>query len=435
VPAGTCTWTTSVAISGKNIALEGAGQTSTIILLSGSRLDLGSTNSRVTGFGFITSAGAADPTDNTAPQPGNSGRIAYSVSASGATLSWTTAIDRISPQSALEYEVRLSTVNDIDTVAKAEAYGAIVKAYTPGISTATVAGWLPGTTYFFNVIAKDEAGNKSSYQTIAVTMPTAIAPPVMDTIAPLPGSGGGIAAAAITPSSLTLSWAKATDDKTAPSQLTYEVRRSLSNNIDSVGRAEANGTIVQTYASNMSSATVVSLNANTSYYFNVIVKDDAGNKAVYVTKSVTTAAAQDTTAPIPGGGGTITFFNVGTMALTVNWAKASDNVSPPSQLLYEVRRSTNNDIDSVMGSVVNGSIAQVYTADIASMNVSGLSPATTYYFNVIVKDAAGNRASYLSKSVTTARIPDTSAPISSNSGEIASPKATGTSVDISPPTP
>src|SRR5678816_383203 len=58
VPAGTCTWTATVSI-GKDITLQGAGQTSTIITMSAGRLELGNTASRVTGFSFtITGTGA-----------------------------------------------------------------------------------------------------------------------------------------------------------------------------------------------------------------------------------------------------------------------------------------------------------------------------------------------------------------------------------------
>src|SRR5439155_10896836 len=47
-------------------------------------------------------------------------------------------------------------------------------------------------------------------------------------------------------------------------------------------------------------------------------------------------------------------------------------------------------------------IIQPYTADIATLKVTGLAPATTYFFNVIVKDQAGNKAPYRMATVTTA---------------------------------
>src|SRR5262249_4134518 len=90
-----------------------------------------------------------------------------------------------------------------------------------------------------------------------------------------------------------LTWTKATDNVSAQSALQYEVRRSLSNNLDSVLNAEANGTIVKAYTEDTAIATVSGLSASTDYFFNVIVKDDAGNKAVYATVLVHTSAASD----------------------------------------------------------------------------------------------------------------------------------------------
>src|SRR4029077_15608996 len=186
--------------------------------------------------------------------------------------------------------------------------------------------------------------------------------------------------------SLTLNWTKATDDVSAQSSLQYEVRRSATNNLDTVANAEANGTVVLSYTTDIATANVTGLAPGTGYYFNVIVKDAAGNKAVYVTKNETTLA--DTTVPAPGNAGAITTANVATMSLTLNWTKATDDVSAQSALQYEVRRSSTNNLDTVANAEANGTLVLSYTTDIATANVTGLSPATGYYFNVIVKDAA-----------------------------------------------
>jgi hypothetical protein len=59
VPAGECTWTSGVSVSGKSITLQGAGRDATIITIKGPAVgvNLNSTGSRVTGFGFILDAG------------------------------------------------------------------------------------------------------------------------------------------------------------------------------------------------------------------------------------------------------------------------------------------------------------------------------------------------------------------------------------------
>lgn len=119
-----------------------------------------------------------------------------------------------------------------------------------------------------------------------------------DTIPPVPGNSGTLTPSGITSSTVTLSWTKATDDISAQNTLQYEVRRSASNNISSVTTAESNGSIVAAYATDIATSNLTGLSAGTNY-FNVIVKDEAGNKAVYTTVSVllgsTTRYATDCT--------------------------------------------------------------------------------------------------------------------------------------------
>ncbi len=109
-------------------------------------------------------------------------------------------------------------------------------------------------------------------------------------------SDSEISTSNVTPSGVTLAWEEASDNVTDVQDLLYRLYRSSSNNINTVAAIEANGTPVTGFAS-MDMYTVGSLTASTTYYFNIIVKDEAGNKSAYQTKSVTTSAA------IGGGGG------------------------------------------------------------------------------------------------------------------------------------
>src|SRR6185503_19225287 len=358
--------------------------------------------------------------DTTAPVAGNAGAITTaSVATMSLTLNWTKATDDVSLQSALQYEVRRSAANNLDTVANVEANGMVVLGYTADIATANVTGLNPATGYFFNMIVKDAAGNKAVYATKNETT-------LADTTAPVAGNAGALTTANVATMSLMLNWTKATDDVSAQSALQYEVRRSAANNLDTVANAEANGTVVLGYTADIATANVTGLNAATGYYFNVIVKDAAGNKAVYITKNETTLA--DTTAPVAGNAGAITTASVSTMSLTLNWTKATDDVSVASALQYEVRRSSTNNIGTVANAEANGTIVLAYTADIATANVTGLSPATGYYFNVIVKDAAGNKAVYATKNETTPA--DTTAPTVGNAGAITTANVATTSLTL-----
>ncbi len=113
--------------------------------------------------------------------------------------------------------------------------------------------------------------------------------------------------------------------------------------------------------------------------------------------------AGDTTAPVPGNSGTLTFTSVTDTSIRVNWSKATDDSAAQTSLQYEVRRSLSNNIANLTTAEANGTIALAYTTDINTANVTGLTPFTTYYFNVIVKDVNTNKAVYtMNNQITTA---------------------------------
>ncbi len=95
----------------------------------------------------------------------------------------------------------------------------------------------------------------------------------------------------ITSSSVKLKWNAAADIFTPSTKLKYKVVYSR-NNIATLSAAES-ATQAQDWTENTNVFTVSGLTANTEYYFNVLVKDEAGNKALY------TAATGKTTASVP----------------------------------------------------------------------------------------------------------------------------------------
>ena len=109
---------------------------------------------------------------------------------------------------------------------------------------------------------------------------------VTDDTPPVPGTGiNGTADI----NSANLSWSPATDDATLPENLRYFVYQSTSNNITSVAQCETNGTLLNTGGTvNITDYTVLGLTPNTTYFFNVVVADQAGNKAAYNPKELTT---------------------------------------------------------------------------------------------------------------------------------------------------
>jgi len=151
--------------------------------------------------------------------------------------------------------------------------------------------------------------------------------------------------------SLTLNWTKGTDDVSAQSALQYLVYYSTNSSMDSVVNIKANGTQVGTYTADINTKPVTGLLDSTTYYFNVLIKDEAGNEAAYTKKTQVTA---DATAPTPGNSGIITTSSVVSDSVTLNWTAATDNVDAPSSLLYLAYYSTNPNLSSVAEIEANG---------------------------------------------------------------------------------
>lgn len=118
--------------------------------------------------------------------------------------------------------------------------------------------------------------------------------------APVPGGGLGVAAGSVTQTTLTLTWAKATDADTAQASLQYEVCQS-SVTITSVATCEA-ATVIRSFTADIATFDVTGLSANTTYHFGVVVYD-ATTKVFYSDVSATTqanVAAPVTTSSTPG---------------------------------------------------------------------------------------------------------------------------------------
>ena len=93
-----------------------------------------------------------------------------------------------------------------------------------------------------------------------------------------------ITTTAIASTSLSISWAKATDSNTSASALVYKVYVSGANplyqSFDTLGEVEA-GTLVQTLTDAGSATISTGITAGSAYYINVVVEDEDRNKALY----------------------------------------------------------------------------------------------------------------------------------------------------------
>lgn len=300
-------------------------------------------------------------------------------------IQWFAAYDDMTEDDSLLYKVVRSRNNNIQTVQDAENNGIVVRDWTRDRTEQLIRELENSTLYFVNVLVKDEAGNISAYSGISATTdtPPDITPPVL--------SSQVITFKDISYKSLTVQWEAASDAVTQQDELEYTVYRSGAGNIDSFPDAEANGTCVLSWTSALdwtageTTLNILGLNLSSTYYFNVFVKDVAGNIASYNTNSQTTLT--DSTAPTPGSG--VSADEDGS-AISLSWGEATDETA----LIYRLVRS-----DSSITNLTQADAAQViidYTSfDGISMPVSdtGL-PAGIYYYNVIVMDEGGNRALY-----------------------------------------
>jgi autotransporter-associated beta strand protein len=133
----------------------------------------------------------------------------------------------------------------------------------------------------------------------------------------------------------------ATDNVTAAANLVYYAYRSLSNNIATVANCEANGTLIGQKtsggASNIGFA-VTGLTPNTLYYFNVVVKDEAGNKSAYTSVSQTTAKASLTGTPTVSGN--LVFGQ--TLTAGVTGLSSTPSIAALGTVTYQWQRRTSS---------------------------------------------------------------------------------------------
>jgi hypothetical protein len=148
------------------------------------------------------------------------------------------------------------------------------------IASLAVTGLTPGgASYWLNVLVQDITGFKAVYK------PT--------TNAPIPI--GSLSISNLQPTSLTISWPAAIDNGTLQSDLEYIVISSLSDNISTVVEAELNGT-EETAWQAATTAIIGGLDDSQNYYFNAIITDPSGHKAVYSRSVLSSAASRSPSA-------------------------------------------------------------------------------------------------------------------------------------------
>lgn len=228
-----------------------------------------------------------------------------------------------------------------------------------------------------------------------------------DTVPPVPGPGGIVLAP--TASSVYVEWDSASDNVTL--QPEYQLVYSESANIGTVSDAQANGTLALDWATDTSFHTVPGLSAGTQYYFNVLVRDEAGNIAAYNQETATTAAALSN----PFGVMTSHVFVPGDpIGLDGSWtAPVEGDTNNWSYNWYRSTTEPTSIAEAEFGLIVG-------TGTLFSTSLPGLSDTAflnplypdlgTYYYTLVVEALDGTNTGVKSASVEMVVVSDTIAP-------------------------
>ncbi len=212
-----------------------------------------------------------------------------------------------------------------------------------------------------------------------------------------PQRSGNITFADIRFNEVTLLWPEASDNVTSAEGLEYRVIRSSAfANINTIRECLAvqSADVIMEWGAFVPSITVGSLEQEVTYWFSVLVRDEAGNISIYYPQQVRTIA---NTAPVPGS--SIVYSDREKTSLKVEWGAATDGNFSQDDLLYRLVRATNaSDIDTPEeAAAVEGE----WTSYPFIVDVTGLTEATRYYFAVAVKNPDDKMSLYTPQMTTT----------------------------------
>jgi chitodextrinase len=301
------------------------------VTVNGTTVTVNPINSQGQGFDTQTYNFAPDSTPPSAP-----GNLTLSQpSSSQNKLSWTAATDNVGVSA---YDIYRN--------------GTYLATVAPGVTSYTDSNVTTGASYTYLVASRDLAGNTTS-TSVSTSGTTDTTPPT---------APSGLTATATGYTTASLSWGASTDNVGVTG---YTILR--------------NGTAVATVPGTTTSYGDTGLTPGTIYTYQVTASDAAGNVSQPSnTASATTQA--DTTPPTPPGN--LTATSVASSQVGLSWTASTDNVGVAS---YQVLR--------------NGSV--IATVSGTSYTDTTVAPGTTYTYQVVAYDAAGNSAGSATLQVTT----------------------------------
>ncbi|HSX42843.1 MAG TPA: Ig-like domain-containing protein [Candidatus Saccharimonadales bacterium] len=246
-----------------------------------------------------------------------------------------------------------ATATDNTSVSKVEFYDNTTLITTDTTSPYSASWNSTGATNGSHLItarAYDPAGNMGTDSSTVTTKNGDVQ---------LPGTPSGLAASALSYSSIRLTWKASTD------------------NIGVTGYVIMRDGVPVTTVGAVTTYTDTNLNANTSYGYQVQALDAAGNKSALSTRvTAKTPNVADSQAPSTVSG--LSGQSVSPSQVNLSWTAATDNIGVTS---YDVYRSTGSADPQLVGS-----------SNAITYGDPALAANTTYAYYVVAKDAAGNAA-------------------------------------------
>jgi hypothetical protein len=336
-------------------------------------------------------------TDSIPPVVSNRILTITDISPSGFTLSWVSALDDVTPQDDLEYRVIFREGGDASSITDPNVLpvdAVVAHDWGRGFTAQGLSGLEEGVSYGVVVFVRDAAGNYASYE-FSSAIPVDKIPPVV--------TSSTITLVSKNDTSVRLSWVAASDNYTSVDDLQYKIVMSQLGPTTSLSAAEALGpaNILWDWSAVIDNPyDHLSLQPNTTYHYNVLVRDDNGNVAIYGGISVTTDPDPGDTTPPEIAVGALTIGQGSSVyRATVSWTKATDDVSDQSALEYRLVGAL-----SIIDTPAKFSGAQVltdagiggdgWTTDIDTLSDIPVSDGIVTHFALAVKDEAGNVSYY-----------------------------------------
>jgi chitodextrinase len=307
-------------------------------------------------------ADMATPITNDTQPPTAPGNLQANAAGTQVALTWNASTDNTGVSTYLIERCQGTGCSNFTQVATASQ------------TNYTDTGLTASTTYSYRVRAVDAAGNQGPYSNIATaTTPTPDTQP--------PSAPTNLTPTSPNAGEVDLTWTASTDNTGVTG---YQVERCQGTGCSNFIQIAVTGGSVTSWAD-------LGLTPGTTYLYRVRAFDASGNESAY-SATATATTAQDTTPP--SAPGTLTATTASTTQINLSWGPATDDVGV-----------TQYRVDRCQGvGCSNFSHRFQSETPVLTYSDTGLTPGTSYSYQVRALDAAGNQGpvSNTATAVTTA---------------------------------